>query len=71
MYPNILQKGAQKRLCPLAHMFKANQVQDIIYIYNDIETLALAKEQYGFSKLSENPQGSGQPKWQNPSSHKY
>ena len=49
----------------LASMLWTRQDQDIIQIYNNTKTLAMEKEQYGFSKWTENPRGHNQPKLQN------
>ena len=45
-------------------MQKLNQDQDIIQINNNAKTFAMAKEQYGFSKRSENPRSCTKPKCQ-------
>ena len=46
-------------------MQRVNQDQDIIQINNNVKTLAMAKEPYGFSKGSENPSGCSKTKKQN------
>ena len=46
-------------------MLRANQDQDVIQINNNVKTLVKAKEQYGFSKGSENPKDCSESKWYN------
>ena len=46
-------------------MLRVSQYEHIIKINNNMKTLVMAKEQYGFDEQGENPKGCSQPKMQN------
>ena len=56
------QQGTQKQACPLTHLLRANEDQDVIQIDNNTQTLAMAKEPNRFGEGHKNPWGCGKPK---------
>ena len=59
------QKTGQESFSSLASMLGVNKDQEIIKVNNNMQTLVMAKEQYGYSEGRETPGGGSQPKWQN------